>query len=816
MRSGFRMAALWVGLAAVVAHAEADTFGLGDGHDGNPSFYFDQELPQPRALLVQGVAAGDTVLRLNALPSSPAFAVGDLVLIHCSATYAPLLQGTETDISLATSSTGRWELGRISAINAQQVRLTLSAPLEKAFPAQAQVLHVPEYQSVSIMSGVRLSAPPWDGSTGGILAFLATGTITNNGVLSAAGAGFRGGSGVRSVSAPGAISLVEPSPDAGYKGESVGNALDARSGYGNWANGGGGGNGENAGGGGGGNGGPGGKGGRTWGGDGSRDVGGRGGAKLSGSLPEWLTFGGGGGAGHTNAGASVASSGAPGGGIVFIRANALAGTGLVTADGLSGVDVINDGTGGGGGGGTIYLRVSGSAAAAQVRANGGDGGSVVDLPSVGPGGGGGGGRLFVQALGTLPPLSVEPGIAGTQHNNAGACFNSYPEASFEGNGCYYGAEPMPSSAPGYAGPTPSVATNGFVAALQTPTLTSPAPGAWLSSRSVTAAGQNPAGRDVALYVDGALDRVLVVPGSFWSLVVTFGSDGAHTIAAAADDYGARSLPSSVTVNVDTVAPAKPTVTFPTPGALLAAAPIFLGSTEALALVRLRIGTSDAGLALADQQTATTGSFALDAGPLPLGTYLGEVVALDRAGNPSLATVVSFAIVDAGPVDAGQDGGATPDSGAPDAGPDAGQDGGPDSGTEDGGGGGEILGTDTESPDTAINAGPMAAVLRGVARFEFEATEASVFECSLDGAPFEACVPPTLYEELSEGAHRFEVRAIDMAGNVDPTPAEWGWQVKLSAEKFGVGCGCATDGTGQGSAGLAVFALLWVVRRRRPG
>ena len=45
-----------------------------------------------------------------------------------------------------------------------------------------------------------------------------------------------------------------------------------------------------------------------------------------------------------------------------------------------------------------------------------------------------------------------------------------------------------------------------------------------------------------------------------------------------------------------------------------------------------------------------------------------------------------------------------------------------------------------------------------------------FECKLDGGQFKPCTSPTVYKKLKLGGHKFEVRAVDRAGNVDATPA----------------------------------------------
>lgn len=92
--------------------------------------------------------------------------------------------------------------------------------------------------------------------------------------------------------------------------------------------------------------------------------------------------------------------------------------------------------------------------------------------------------------------------------------------------------------------------------------------------------------------------------------------------------------------------------------------------------------------------------------------------------------------------------------------------------------------DTTAPDTAITEGRAdgARTSETSARFEF-ASERGIarFECSLDGQPFAPCASPYTVTRLAQGAHRFRVRAIDAAGNVDPTPASRGWTVIAPVE-----------------------------------
>lgn len=84
--------------------------------------------------------------------------------------------------------------------------------------------------------------------------------------------------------------------------------------------------------------------------------------------------------------------------------------------------------------------------------------------------------------------------------------------------------------------------------------------------------------------------------------------------------------------------------------------------------------------------------------------------------------------------------------------------------------------DTKPPNTLITKGPKRKVtLRSGKRarvvFRFRSSEAgSRFQCKLDKQRFRVCRSP-LALKLKPGLHRFLVRAIDRAGNVDKSPAK---------------------------------------------
>ncbi len=92
--------------------------------------------------------------------------------------------------------------------------------------------------------------------------------------------------------------------------------------------------------------------------------------------------------------------------------------------------------------------------------------------------------------------------------------------------------------------------------------------------------------------------------------------------------------------------------------------------------------------------------------------------------------------------------------------------------------------DITDPDTTIDTGPPAESTSSVAVFESSSDESPdvSFECRLDsGDPdnWEECSSPQLYADLAEGSHTLEVRAIDFAGNTDPSPASHSWTIDTS-------------------------------------
>lgn len=327
---------------------------------------------------------------------------------------------------------GAFELATICAIDGNTI--TLDKFLINTYdPAGiVQVIKVPVYANVSVDGP--LTAPAWNGTSGGVLLMKAD-QITLNNDIDMSGKGFRGGQFQNSNLNCNFLTVradyfYTSADDAGEKGEGIAASNPAyRFGKGALASGGGGGNDHNAGGAGGSNisgGGIGGNNGET-GFFNCKGVHGGVGGLLQGSTNR-IFLGGGGGAGHGNN--NLGEDGADGGGIVILMSNVIIGNGnTINVDGSDALQTQGgDGGGGGGAGGSVYIQCKTFNTAITVNAEGGKGSNVYDASAPrcwGPGGGGAGGHIKLSA--TLPgvmTINKNGGTPGTNVHSQSSCTGS--------------------------------------------------------------------------------------------------------------------------------------------------------------------------------------------------------------------------------------------------------------------------------------------------------------------------------------------------------------------------------------------------------
>ncbi len=101
--------------------------------------------------------------------------------------------------------------------------------------------------------------------------------------------------------------------------------------------------------------------------------------------------------------------------------------------------------------------------------------------------------------------------------------------------------------------------------------------------------------------------------------------------------------------------------------------------------------------------------------------------------------------------------------------------------------------DATAPDTSIGAQPNTPTNSTEAEFGFTGSDPggsgiADFECKLDSGAFESCPTPRKYTGLGQGGHKFEVRAIDQAGNVDGSPSTHVWTVDTTPPSIQVDAG----------------------------
>lgn len=412
---------------------------LGDGHHGARVVSTGEELGRAAPLAAEVLQGSNQVQ----LPPDAGFVAGDLVLFHRTTSSSLAAPSRDAGVfDLEETDLGYYEWNRLLS-GGTGGAFRLEHTVEHLFPVSgSQLVLVHEFTDLTIADAGRLHPRPWDGTSGGILALLASGTLTLHGRIDASEAGSRGGAPIvdalgNDPSTFGCVDPDQPSPRGAFKGESFFSELygPLASGFGRAITGGGGGNCHNAGGGGGGHAGPGGQGGTSWDSDGARDVGGRGGMSVLVPLQR-LTFGGGGGAGEAHHD-SANNGGSRGGGIVFVRANAIAGTGLFMANGASNPDV-DDAAGGGGAGGTVHVASATTLSCGRAEARGGEGGINPCLCD-GTSGGGGGGRVILQADQLSCPSEVSAGLGGHFTTDGGVAEFRLAEPTFTTLPQYAGA-----------------------------------------------------------------------------------------------------------------------------------------------------------------------------------------------------------------------------------------------------------------------------------------------------------------------------------------------------------------------------------------
>jgi len=85
--------------------------------------------------------------------------------------------------------------------------------------------------------------------------------------------------------------------------------------------------------------------------------------------------------------------------------------------------------------------------------------------------------------------------------------------------------------------------------------------------------------------------------------------------------------------------------------------------------------------------------------------------------------------------------------------------------------------DTVPPETVLTSTPPVLNNSSEATFEFTCSESSCkFECSLDNTGYYPCSSPHTLTGLANATHTFSVRAGDIAGNWDQSPATHSWSV----------------------------------------
>ncbi|MFN8401706.1 MAG: Ig-like domain-containing protein [Anaerolineales bacterium] len=103
--------------------------------------------------------------------------------------------------------------------------------------------------------------------------------------------------------------------------------------------------------------------------------------------------------------------------------------------------------------------------------------------------------------------------------------------------------------------------------------------------------------------------------------------------------------------------------------------------------------------------------------------------------------------------------------------------------------------DASAPDTTIDSNPSDPSNDNTPTFGFSSLDSTAtFECAMDGGAFVACTSTATFGPLADGSHTFDVRAIDLLGNTDPSPASYPWTIKTNAPVVTNVTSSTADGT----------------------
>ena len=131
------------------------------------------------------------------IPSSLAsqFHIGDKIMI-IQMKGASLIEGNNINNGKIDdyNNAGNWEINEIKSLNSStNFIISLKYEIERSYNVSGfvQIVSIPQYTDVNIVN--TLTCQSWDGTTGGVLVFNASGTVTLNANIDVSEKGFRGG-----------------------------------------------------------------------------------------------------------------------------------------------------------------------------------------------------------------------------------------------------------------------------------------------------------------------------------------------------------------------------------------------------------------------------------------------------------------------------------------------------------------------------------------------------------------------------------------------------------------------------------------------